>query len=114
MASYSPVFSQGFIYYTSAAPNTDFLVPAGFTAVIRDAIITQTIGGYLCYLFVGESESAPLLTVWSSEADGANLSNQWTGRVVVNEGGLIRIGVSALGSSPSMYVGGYLLRNTLT
>jgi hypothetical protein len=38
----------------------------------------------------------------------------WTGRVVVPGGGQIFILWSELGTSPQFYVGGYLIRNTLT
>jgi hypothetical protein len=112
--SYSPVFSQGFIYYTEATPNESFLVPAGFTAVVRE-----------CDLYLSEAEVAAWVGL-NFDAGGGNLwfwyasgisvasSQPWRGRVVVPGGASIVVDVAALGVSDSLYVGGYLLRNSLS
>lgn len=114
MASYSPVFSSQFIVYGPETPNETFLVPAGFTAVIRQISIYQEIGAYDFALNIADSEAAPQTTVWTAHGVAALA---WVGeelRVVVPENGWMQIYISEIGSSPGFYVGGYLLRNNLT
>lgn len=111
MPSYSPVFSQGFIYYTQSTPNTEFAVPAGFTAVVREFDVWEEAGEAVAWMGVQLSGEAPFVNVASLEPAGVNSSAQWTGRVVVPAGGNIGIAIGELGASDTAYVGGYLLRN---
>jgi len=112
--SYSPVFSSQFIVYTSATPNSSFDVPVGYTAVVRQATCYQDIGGYDFGVFLQNSEAAPSLQFVNLKDVGLAVADQWQGRIVVPGGGVIFILWSELGSSPQFYVGGYLLRNTLS
>jgi len=110
---YSPVFSTGFLYYTDSTPNEHYEVPPGFTAVLRDVQVYTGGGAATLYVAVRASAAAPFCNVIALGTLGVNTSAQWTGRVVVNEGGFIDIGVSSLGASDSAYLGGYLLRNVV-
>lgn len=112
--SYSPVFSTQFIVYVDAAPNLSYEVPAGFTAVVRDVTFYATIAGTLCQVTIQDSGAAPVVTVVSEELAGLGAYEQWTGRVVVPEGGFIGLVLGSLAAGINAYVGGYLLRNTLT
>jgi hypothetical protein len=112
--SYSPVFSQGFIYWSDSTPNDAFEVPAGFTAVVRDFTAVTLLGDVLIGMFVQQSASAPSIPIAYSSVLGAAQSYQWQGRVVVDAGGFVTIAGAALGYELGVYVGGYLLRNVLT
>lgn len=114
MPSYSPVFSQAFIQYTHSTPNEAFEVPSGFTAVIRQISVAQEIGSWYAYVNIQDSEAAPVLTVWIEEAAAVVNYAAGEGRWAVPGGGIITLGISTIGSVPSGYVGGYLLRNTLS
>lgn len=104
-----PVYSEQFIVYTDAAPITEFEVPTGYTAVIRQ--ITGLVTESLTYLQVGiqDDPSAPVCYVWSWEAVGLLVSTTWEGRVVVPALGIISLNLGSLESGTSVYVGGYLL-----
>lgn len=114
MAGYSPVYSAPFIQYTASTPNQSFLVPEGFTAVVRQISVAQEIADWYAYVNIQDSEAAPDLTIWLGVAAGAETYVAGEGRWVVPEGGLITLGYGTLGTIPSGYVGGYLLRNQLT
>jgi len=110
----NPVYSAPFILYTNAAPNTSFIVPAGFTAVVRQISGYQTIGGWEMAVAFQNSEAAPSYVVaWLGQAGDFNYVAQ-EGRWVLGEGGIMDCGVSELGSTFSFYVGGYLLANSYT
>jgi hypothetical protein len=112
--SYSPVFSAPFLIYTDAAPNYTFEVPTAYTAVIRDFNVFCEVGGVAASVYIQDSEDAPACTVAFLQAEGALSYEQWQGRVVVPGGGLINLYVSSIDLETSAYVGGYLLRNTLS
>lgn len=114
MASYSPVFSAPFILYSEAAPNTEFEVPSNFTAVLRDFTCHTTAGETYADLYVSDGDGGPEVTVWTLNPTGLEVPTQWQGRVVVPGGGLIRIYQYTLGVGCTIYVGGYLLRNSLS
>lgn len=105
-----PVFSQGFIYYTDAAPNSDYEVPEGFTAVVRDFTVFSSLAAVDAYLIVQNNATAPQVGIASIESVGVLKSDQWQGRCVVPAGGFITISLSGVSSGTSVYVGGYLLR----
>ncbi len=114
MASYSPVFSQGFVYYAPASPNASFDVPVGYTAVVREATLFSYLGGAILSVAVSTGPGAPLVWIMAEEAEGAVSSAQWGGRVVVPGGGAIQIDTASIGVEDTVYVGGYLLTNTLS
>lgn len=114
MPSYSPVFSQGFIYYTPDTPNSTFDVPTGFTAVIRDVECSCEAGGSLFQIFAANAAGASAYTIQYLTVGGLTTSARWEGRVVVPGGGVIAVSIADLSVNPSCYVGGYLLRNELT
>lgn len=110
-SQYSPVFSSPFVQYTSASPNSSFIVPDGFTAVVRQISGNQDVGDYIVWVSIQDSIAAPQLTIWQETAVGAFVNWAAEGRWVVPQGGVIVVHTTALGTSPSFYVGGYLLRN---
>jgi hypothetical protein len=112
--SYSPVYSQGFIYYTEEAPNTTFDVPAGFTAVVRQWSCYLEAGGVVAQISGANAPGAPYTVFDTQEAAGLVQQLQGHGHWVVPGGGSILLYSPSLGSGVSAYVGGYLLRNTLT
>jgi hypothetical protein len=114
VASYSPVFSSQFILHNESVPNDSFEVPAGFTAVIREVDLYSVAGESTLYLFIKNSDAAPGVTFTTLTVAGINQTAQWTGRVVVPAGGSIVAETASLGTEDQFYVGGYLLRNTLT
>lgn len=105
------VYSQAFIEYTHETPNNVFDVPEGFTAVIRQISTFQEIGGYSFQVVIQNSDEAPGLYIWSITGVSALESQATEGRWVVPSEGVIQVLASTVGSTPSFYVGGYLLRN---
>jgi len=105
------VWSTPLIQYSTAAPNLSYLVPAGYTAVVRQISVLQDIGDYDfgCYK-QADSTSPP---VWFAYAHGLGLLEEYQreGRWVVEAGETLLITFSTLGSGISAYVGGYLLQN---
>lgn len=114
MPSYSPVYSQGFIYYTETTPNTLFDVPEGFTAVVRQWSCYLEAGGVVAQVQGANGPGAPYYVLDTQEAVGLVQQLQGRGHWVVPGGGSIQFYSPSLGSGVSAYVGGYLLRNTLT
>lgn len=114
MPSYSPVYSQAFILNTDAAPNTEFEVPSGYTAVIRQITITVETGVAYFEVRIANSLIAPYvaIAIWGAPVNLATQSFQ--GRWVVAGGGIITLYQDILGVGGGTYVGGYLLRNTLS
>lgn len=114
MPSYSPVYSAAFIQYTASTPNSTFEVPAGFTAVARYGTVLQDIGGYAAGFYLKDSEAAP--GMFFDYASGLEVFqvHDWNGRIVVPAGGFLGISLTSIGDQPAVYLGGYLLRNTLT
>lgn len=105
------IYSQGFVYYVDSSPNTDFEVPAGFTAVVREFDCTVGLASSVFSLNVQQSATAPAIGIVIFHLLGELQSGQWTGRVVVNEGGFISLFQQTLGVDATAYIGGYLLRN---
>jgi hypothetical protein len=112
--SYSPVFSQQFILSGASGGATAFLVPTGFTAVARDLTAYALLAATLVQLQVQDSESAPWVTVVNRTLAGVGTSAEWQGRIVIPEGGQMQVITDAETDGLDIYVGGYLLRNTLT
>ena len=110
---YSPVYSTPFIQYSSITPNTQFDVPGGYTAIVRQFSAVQSIGGYYAALYIADNLDGPEMQVLNAEQVGADNSVQQEGRWVVPGGGYIRVAFSELGSSFYLYVGGYLLANNI-
>lgn len=114
MPSYNPVYSTQLIAYTDSAPNNVYEVPEGFTAIIRYASYFESSGAGYADVYIQDSPTAPGITVIALEVTGVNQLQHADLRVVVPGGGLITLFEGALGSGPQVYVGGYLLRDTLT
>lgn len=114
MPSYNPVFSQGFIYYSAATPNTSFDVPDGYTAVVRQCSMTTIAGAATCYFNIQDSPTAPTICIAIIYLAGLLENGSEEGRWVVPGGGVISISDQNIGTDDNVYVGGYLLRNTLT
>lgn len=114
MASYSPVYSVPFILYTPSTPNTSFLVPSGYSAVVRQISGYQNIGGWtLETIIAGEGAPDGITISFIGQAGALNYGTE-QGHWAVPEDYYIEINFSELGSSFSCFVGGYLLRNNLT
>lgn len=114
MPSYSPVFSAAFIEYTPETRGNTFLVPAGFTAVVRECSCFQDIGAFLYTVDIQNDLAAPALTVFAVVQTGVVNYVRGEGRWVVPGGGQITAEVDTYGDDCNMYVGGYLLRNSLS
>lgn len=112
MPSYPPVYSQQFILNTEEAPNTEYAVPAGYVADIRQVTAFAAVAAVNVQVFVSNSEAAPGVCVVYLGLLDLLAYDSWEGRVVVPSGGLIQLAISEVGSPPDVYVGGYLLRNT--
>lgn len=109
MPSQGP-FSTAFLYYTDSTPNTEFAVPEGFVAVLRDFTGYTTAGGAIMQVLAQGDSSAPTIAVAQIFASGAPGYEQWTGRVVLPYPGIFSLFFSAVGAGPQVYAGGYLLR----
>lgn len=114
MPSYSPVFSQGFIYYIEATPDAEFDVPLGYTAVVRDISASVSAGATYFAVYGRNGPDAPEYQFYVNELLGTLETSHWEGRVVVPGGGRIRVYQYTLGVDGAVYVGGYLLRNSLS
>jgi hypothetical protein len=112
--SYSPVFSQQFIADADISTESAFEVPSGFTAVIRQISGYQSVGAWQMYVYIQDGEEAPGVVIYSQYQAGVDNYVTQEGRWMVPEAGIITAGFDSFGAGASMYVGGYLLRNTLT
>lgn len=113
MASYKPVYSVQFVVYNDDAPNTDFLVPSGFTAVIREMSCYQTIGEFAFQVSIANVYGGPGVVIFRQTQAGVDNYVEKQGHWVVPGEGQIHTAVSTIAAGCSMYVGGYLLRNDL-
>lgn len=104
-----PVYSQQFLAYTDSSPETEFEVPSGYVAVIRQCTAVVTAALTFCQVGIQDSGAAPVCYVWSVELAGLLVSAAFEGRVVVPAGGIISINLGSLSAGASVYVGGYLL-----
>jgi hypothetical protein len=109
----SPVYSVPFIEWTNSTPNTEFLVPAGFTAILRDIIFFTAIGDELGSVGYQNAGADTDIRIAVFSAGGVNTTSEWHGRVVVNAGATILLLIGGLSTYSSVYVGGYLLTNDL-
>lgn len=114
MPSYSPVFSAQFIVRAGTDPLVPFIVPAGFTAVIRDFSIFSSGAIAEVILTIQNDSTAPEVKVAYLTLEGIGTGSQWQGRVVVPENGIIGLTQIDVGDSCHIYVGGYLLRNVIS
>jgi len=110
---YSPVYSTPFITVGGSVGGSAFLVPAGWTAVVREFDLFSYIGAEVAAAYLQESEEAPGIGFASIEAVGAQTSTQWTGRVVALEGWTINLSTYTFAEYSGVYLGGYLLKNNL-
>lgn len=114
MPSYSPVYSTQFVVRHSTDPLVPFVVPDGFTAVIRDFTVYSAAGGLVAQTLIQDSAEAPALVVAQVGELDVAAYGQWTGRVVLPAPGIITNALVEAGAPASIYVGGYLLRNVPT
>jgi hypothetical protein len=112
--AYSPVYSVPLVIYTPETPNESFLVPDGFTAVIREIDYYCAVGGGKVIVAIGGTAGAWFCNFASLFIAGVADSAQWTGRVTAPENYTIDLDVAAVGVDDCVYVGGYLLRNVAT
>lgn len=110
--TYNPVYSTGFIYFIDATPNTLFDVPEGYTADVRQFLVTTEAAVGSVALQVANGAGAPYITCVYLNVGGGVQSESWEGRIVVPGGGSIQIIGAALGLTLCVYVGGYLLTNS--
>jgi hypothetical protein len=112
--SYSPVFSAPFIESSPTAPNTAFGVPDGFTAVVRQISVSAALSSGIMAVNIQDSDAAPFQTIHQTTIATLYSTQHTQGRWVVPGGGIISIYQEEVGDEFYIYVGGYLLRNTLT
>lgn len=108
----NPVWSQAFIQYGPSAGNTQFEVPTGYTAVVRQLSCVQNAGGFIFQMILQDSEEAPGVYVYEGAQVGTASYVGTEGRWVCPGGGIITLACSSIGSDIYMYAGGYLLANT--
>lgn len=111
--AYSPVYSAPFILYTPETPNTEFLVPEGYTAVIRQISATQDVVGFQLQVIINNVVAGAPVFICNAVSDGLYNEVQRQGHWVAPSGYLISMGLSSIGSGVSVYVGGYLLTNVV-
>jgi hypothetical protein len=111
---YSPVYSTAFIEHTSTTPNTEFEVPAGFTAILRDVILYTEVGDEDASVGYYTATSGERIVVCALQALAINGTAEWQGRAVVTEGETILLIADGLALYSSVYVGGYLLQNSVS
>jgi hypothetical protein len=112
MPGYSPIYSYPFVYYTGDPDDLQFLVPSGYTAVVRDMTAFASLGAGEAQLQIGPDPVDAMVTVAAITLGGADTYGQWTGRVVAPSEWVINAVANGPTSGLSIYVGGYLLRNT--
>jgi hypothetical protein len=103
------VYSQPFLQYGSGGGSLDYEVPEGFIAVIRQFSVYNDIGGNDVSLGIRDSPEAPYCFITGVVDFGVGNFYSEEGRWVVPGGGEIQAFVESLGTSTSVYVGGYLL-----
>jgi len=112
--SYSPVFSAQFIVYTDSTPNTEYEVPAGFTAVVRQLSFFSSVSAAGWEFAINNTLGAPLCVIAGNSELGVLVFDNIEGRWVVPETGTMELFFSGPSSGVSFYAGGYLLRNTVS
>lgn len=110
----NPVYSAQFIVRPSGEPLTPFIVPDGFTAVIRDFSALERAAAAIYELDIQNSLEAEMVGVAQLKTIGVADFQQWLGRVVVPQGGQISVQGFIIGTAADIYVGGYLLTNSGT
>lgn len=106
-----PVYSAPFILSSPGAPNSEFLVPVEFTAVIRQISISAAIASGIVAINGQNSEAAPTFTIHQESVATLYSTNHVEGRWVIEGGGIISVYQQIVGDEFYIYVGGYLLTN---
>jgi hypothetical protein len=113
--AYSPVYSAPFVLgNTSDGTPPNFLVPTGFTAVIREIDLYTEAGGSKLQVGMYGAGADSVVYFAVLEAIGLNTTTQWRGHVVALADYTITPYVGGLSTNDCVYIGGYLLRNVLT
>lgn len=107
-----PVYSAAFIEYDSNDPNTEFYVPEGADAVIRQVSAVQNAGGWALAVFIADIVGGDELQIIAGEGEGVPASLQQEGRWFVPAGGSMRVAFTQVGFGAAVYVGGYLFEST--
>jgi hypothetical protein len=105
-----PAYSKPFIYYTDSTPNTEFDVPMGFVAVLRDFTAYASAAATICQILAQGSSEADTIAVAQLELAAIAAYGQWTGRVVLPYPGIFTFVAGGLSTGVQAYAGGYLLR----
>lgn len=111
--AYTPVYSVPFIQSAPAAPNFEFEVPEGATAIIRQVSVSAAIVSGLYAVNIQDSSLAPTVTIDQHTLAGIYETVHQEGRWVVPGGGIISFYQEYIGDEFYAYIGGYLLPNTL-
>ena len=106
------VYSSSFIEYVDSAPNTSFLVPDGYVAVIRQISLVTTAGSTVLTVNIQNDDEAPFVAIAALETLGFVKDDQRAGRWPVPAGGTISIFQDTLGVGAFAWVSGYLLQNS--
>lgn len=104
------IYSAPLLQYSAASPITEFEVPAGFVAVVRQISYCVTVSSSEFSVNFQDSIDAPAFAIDIRTISGTLTTEHYEGRWVCPEGGIISLYVSSIGSQPFVYVGGYLLR----
>jgi len=111
--SYSPVYSSQFIVHTGTAPNSQFEVPAGFTAVIRQITVASFAAAVEWDVTIQNDASAPACAIAVGTLAAIAEATQQQLHVVVPAAGFIIFNNLTVGDNCNAYVGGYLLTNVV-
>jgi len=112
--SYSPVYSAAFVEYTDASPNTQFQVPSGYTAIVRQFSVYAELAAVNVQLASQDGETGNYVVLASAILAGFPASQQLYGRWVVPEGLTIALLGGEVGTGLNVYIGGYLLTNVVS
>jgi hypothetical protein len=100
------VYSTRFIATTSVASDPTYVVPAGYRAIVRDVLVYPGVAGtgFQALLFL----VGPGVVMWSAATPGSDVSMQFEGRIIFEEGETMGLQTNYTGVMHG-YVGGYLL-----
>jgi len=106
---YPGVYSTVFIEYTDATPNTQFEVPSGYVAVVRQFSIWATLAEVNVTLVNQNPATGNYVVLAGVITAGFPAGEQQSGRWVVPPGNIIALLGGAVGTGLNAYIGGYLL-----
>nr|CRY95984.1 hypothetical protein [uncultured prokaryote] len=104
-----PTYSVVFLAYHGAPATITYTVPAGMTAIVRQATYWDTSSDGQANVTAGEPPDNTEFTFAVLAPPSGGAVATWTGRIVVGAGGYIRVYNVSGQVDPAIYVGGYLL-----